>query len=214
MKEFNFSKRLIHIITLTILLSLSLCGCFELGDYEEGEYFEYFPSVKLIDKEENGKNYSVEDYFYTEEGVNDFVSDIPYKQYLYLCIQVDKNLLLNELNLSFCSNEECSFEISAFISNDIPNDIRGYDEPLYDDENNLIKYDDPTNPLTTKIIHLNANKWVSSYILNYGRNDYIAINEGQYIILRFENNSFVGKEKGLSLATFTTTNLLIRAERS
>lgn len=214
MKEFNFTKKIIHVTTLTILLLLSLCGCYELGDYEEEEYFEYFPSVMLINKDESSQSYSVEEYFYTEEGINDYISNIPYKEYLYLCIQVNKDLLLNELSLSFCSNQGCVLEVSIFLVDDIPSHIRGYDEPLYDEEDNLINYDDPTIPLATKIISLGANKWVSSYLLDYAKNDYITVTAGQYIVLRFENNSFVGKEKELDLATFTTTNLLIRAERS
>ena len=47
---------------------LGLCGCFELGEFEtDEEYFEYFPSVKLIEKNESSRDYSVKDYFYTED---------------------------------------------------------------------------------------------------------------------------------------------------
>jgi hypothetical protein len=211
MKVSSFFKK----ASIIILASLSLCGCFELGDFEsDEEYFECFPSVELIDKNKSSDNYSVKDYFYTEEGINDYISNIPYAQYLYLAVQVNKDLLLDELLLSFCSQEDCKLEISVFISENIPSNIRGYDDPLYDENNEKINYDDPIEALDTKILYLNANKWTSSYLIDRSRNNYLSLSKGKYIILRFENNSFVGKEKSLTLSTFTTTNLLIRTQGS
>ena len=211
MKASSFLKK----ASIIILASLSLCGCFELGDFEsDEEYFECFPSVELIDKNKSSDNYSVKDYFYTEEGINDYISNIPYAQYLYLAVQVNKDLLLDELLLSFCSQEDCKLEISVFISENIPSNIRGYDDPLYDENNEKINYDDPIEALDTKILYLNANKWTSSYLIDRSRNNYLSLSKGKYIILRFENNSFVGKEKNLTLSTFTTTNLLIRTQGS
>ena len=187
MKVSSFLKK----ASIIILASLSLCGCFELGDFEsDEEYFECFPSVELIDKNKSSDNY------------------------LYLAVQVNKDLLLDELLLSFCSQEDCKLEISVFISENIPSNIRGYDDPLYDENNEKINYDDPIEALDTKILYLNANKWTSSYLIDRSRNNYLSISEGKYIILRFENNSFVGKEKNLTLSTFTTTNLLIRTQGS
>lgn len=211
MKASSFLKK----ASIIILASLSLCGCFELGDFEsDEEYFECFPSVELIDKNKSSDNYSVKDYFYTEEGINDYISNIPYAQYLYLAVQVNKDLLLDELLLSFCSQEDCKLEISVFISENIPSNIRGYDDLLYDENNEKINYDDPIEALDTKILYLNANKWTSSYLIDRSRNNYLSLSKGKYIILRFENNSFVGKEKNLTLSTFTTTNLLIRTQGS
>ena len=208
-------KNKIKKATLLSLLTISLCGCYELGDYEDDQdYFDTFPSVELIEKDKSSQSYDVEDYFYTKEGINDFVSNIPYKQYLYLNIEVEKDILLNELNLSFCSENDCSLEISVFILDRLPNNIKGYDDPDNNENGESINYDDPTNALFTRNIYLTANSWTSSYLINYSKNDYVALTSGQYIVLRFENNSFVGKEKGLPLATFTTTNLLIRAQGS
>jgi hypothetical protein len=215
MKECKILNKILLQITLLTFVLLVLCGCFELGDFESDEtYFEYFPSVVLIDKNESRLTYSVEDYFYTEEGINDYVSNIAYKEYLYLAVEVKKDLLLNEFNLSFCSEQDCKLEVSIFILDTLPSNIRGYDEPLYDDENNKIEYDDPVEPLDSKVIYLETNKWTSSYLIDLSKNESIEIKEGQYIILRFENNSFKGKEEGLSLVTFTTTNLLIRTQGS
>lgn len=215
MKECNLFKKIIKKFTLATLVLLSLSGCYELGEFESDEqYFKYFPSVELIDKDKSRESYSVEDYFYTEEGINEYQSDVPYKEYLYLFVKVDNDFRLNELNLSFCSEQDCALEVSIYILDSIPSNIRGYDDPLYDEEGNVIEYDDPMEALDTKIIYLDANKWTSSYLIDKSRNEYIAIDKGQYIVLRFENNSFVGKEKGLPLATFTTTNLLIRTQGS
>lgn len=208
-------KKIIKKLTLLTLVLLSLSGCYELGEFESDEqYFEYFPSVELIDKDKSSKSYSVKDYFYTEEGINEYQSDVPYKEYLYLFVKVDNGFHLNEINLSFCSQQECTLEVSIYVLDSIPSNIRGYDDPLLDDEGNEIEYDDPIDALDTKIIHLDANKWTSSYLINKSRNEYIAVEKGQYIAFKFENNSFKGKEKGLPLTTFTTTNLLIRAQGS
>lgn len=215
MMESNFLTNKIKKATLTTLVSLSLCGCFELGEFEDDQhYFDTFPSVQLMEKDKNSKSYDVDEYFYTEEGINDFISNIPYREYLYLFVKVEEDFLLNELNLSFCSENDCMLEISVFLLDDIPSDIRGYDDPTHDEENNLIEYDDPQDAMFTKNIHLNASSWTSSYLIDYPRGQYIEVTKGQYIALRFENNSYVGKEKGLPLATFTTTNLLIRAQGS
>ena len=216
MMVFNINKIAKRILLLLIVLVLlSLSGCYELGDYTSDEaYFEYFPSVELIEKDKSSKSYSVKDYFYTEEGINDYETDVPYKEYLYLAIKVDKDLLLNEFNLSFCGDTDGTLQISIFILDKLPSNIRGYNDPLYDEEGNEIEYDDPTEVFASKVIHLAANEWISAYILNYSKNEYITINQGQYIVLRFENNSFSGKESGLNVISFTTTNLLIRTQGS
>lgn len=205
----------ISYIALYSLILLAVCGCYELGDFDSNEYYyECFPTVSLIDKNKIIQNYEVEEYFYTEEGINEYKSDVPYKEYLYFYVQVKKDMLLDEFNLSFCSNQDCVLEISVFILDSFPTNIQGYDDPSYDEENNKIEYGDPVDALDTKVLNLTAEKWLSTYMINRPRNDLMAINEGQYIVLRFENNSFLGKEKGLSLVTFTTTNLLIRAQGS
>lgn len=212
------SKKLKNLIIKTSLLSTMLfgmCGCFELGDYEsDDEYFEFFPNVLLIDMHKNEKTYAVKDYFYTEEGVNDFVSDVDVDEYLYLSVQVKKDLLLDEVNLSFCSTTDCTLTVSIFIVDQLPQKIRGYDDPELDEEDKPIEYDDPTEPFSTKLIHLEADEWDSSYLINQSRNDFIEVEKDQYILLRFENNSWEGKAENRPLVSFTTTNLLIRAQRS
>ena len=53
MMESNFLTNKIKKATLISLVSLSLCGCFELGEFEDDQqYFDTFPSVELIEKEQ------------------------------------------------------------------------------------------------------------------------------------------------------------------
>ena len=52
MMESNYLKNKIKKVTLISLVSLSLCGCFELGEFEdEQQYFDTFPSVELMEKD-------------------------------------------------------------------------------------------------------------------------------------------------------------------
>lgn len=212
------SKRLKNLIIKTSILStilISLCGCFELGEYEsDEEYFECFPNVELIDLNKDKQTYSVEEYFYTEEGVNDFKCDIDAKEYLYLAVQVKKDLLIDEVNLSFCCPIDCALNVSVFIVDTLPSKIRGYDDPANDEEENPIEYDDPTEVFASKYVYLSAGEWNSTYLINQSRNDLISVNKDQYILLRFENNTWLAKENGEPSVAFKTTNLLIRAQGS
>lgn len=211
----NHLKKIFIKASLLFTTLFSLCGCFELGEYEnEGQYFDYFPIVELMDMHKSTEDYAVEDYFYTEEGINEFESEIPYKEYLYLSIQTKEKVLLDEVNLSFCSNEKCELQVSVFILDTMPLTIRGYDDPEFDEEENKIEYDDPMTPLVSKTVYLSANKWTSTYVIDRPKNNFIEVQKDQYIVLRFENNSWLGKEQNLPLVSFTTTNLLIRTQGS
>ena len=122
--------------------------------------------------------------------------------------------MLDDLSLSFYSEDTVNLYISVFLVDVIPSNIQGYDDKLVDDEGNEINYDDPKEPIETCVVPLEKGKWKSTMILDFSRNNYLSITEGQYLVFRFENNSYNGKLNGYSKLEFTLTNLLICAQRS
>ena len=60
----------------------------------------------------------------------------------------------------------------------------------------------------------NPSEWTKAQIVDYYKNNYLSINEGQYLLIRFENNSWIGNQKGYSKMEFMLTNLLICAQGS
>jgi hypothetical protein len=186
-----------------------------LGDFEdEQDYFDTFKEVELISFEKAIKGYSTEDYFYTEEGINDYECDIPAGKYIYAAIKVEKDILLDDLSLSFYSDYTDNLYISVFVVDNIPSSIKGYNDKDTDDYGNEIKYDDPITAIKTLVVPLEGGKWRSTMIVDCSKNNYLSITEGQYLLLRFENNSWNGKQNGYSMMDFTLTNLLICAQRS
>lgn len=202
-------------LAFALIFVLCLCGCFNLGDFEdEQNYFDTFKEVKLISLDKTTKNYSVKDYFYTEEGVNDYECDVPSGEYIYAALKVEKNIILDELSLSFYSNSTENLYISVFLSDNIPSSIRGFDDEATDDEGNEITYDDPTETIDSAIVPLTGKEWRTTMLLNFPKNNGLKINEGQFLLIRFENNSWLGKQNGYNKIDFMLTNLLIRAQRS
>lgn len=208
-------KNHIKLIVAFVLLGC-LCGCFNLGDFEdEQNYYDTFDEVTLISLDKSIRSYSVEEYFYTEEGVNDYECDVPKGQYIYAAIKVGKEIALDDLSLSFYSDYNDSLYVSVFLVDSIPSSIRGYDDDKdEDDEGNEIVYDDPITPIETGVIPLESGKWRSTMLVDCSKNNYLDVTEGQYILIRFENNSWSGKQNGYSKLEFTLTNLLISAQRS
>ncbi len=186
-----------------------------MGDFEDDQdYFDTFEEVELVNLNKNKEGYSTEDYFYTEEGVNDYECDVPSDYYIYAFLEVQKDILLDDLSLSFYSEDTVNLYISVFLVDVIPSNIQGYDDKSIDDEGNEINYDDPKEPIETCVVSLEKGKWKSTMILDFSRNNYLSISKGQYLVFRFENNSYNGKLNGYSKLEFMLTNLLICAQRS
>lgn len=93
-------------------------------------------------------------------------------------------------------------------------------EPMFDAEGNpiyepileKINYSDPDDSLIVAktTVHVKNNEWVSLLTENWNGKSSVQINDGQYLLLRFINNSgaYAGEDP---LVEFRVTNLLIRA---
>ena len=64
------------VLCITAILAIALCGCEDLGAYEDTEeYYASFGDIVLIDGTSRERsNYSVEDYFYNEESREAFLA--------------------------------------------------------------------------------------------------------------------------------------------
>lgn len=213
-----------------------LSGCFDLGDYEdEEEYYATFGDVGLISQSGIPTYYSIKDYFFNEESVNDFDGDIvPAEEYIYLTFRANEALRLDSLALFVYTESGETIHYSVFISQSLPVNIRAYDAPAYEqetDENGNplykedgtpvmkeIEYGDPSveDAVSVGTLYATGKEW-SSFTVDYWKTSSsssskeIDVSNGEYILVRFENNSGGGRDAGYGRVSFRTTNLLVRS---
>lgn len=211
-----------------------MSGCYDLGIFKnDEEYYSSFGDVKLINQK-GMQTYSFKDYFYNEQSINNFAGDIVEKdEYIYLVLPVVKDFNLAEFSLYLQSDADSVMYYSLYIVDFIPTNIRKYTDPKStekkDDDGNAIIGEDG-NPVMEDIeygdlladdsvyqssVTLEKNKWRSftaklSTKQSQNSSKY-HVQNGQYIIVKFENNSGIGFDKGYNSLVFSITNLLIRA---
>jgi hypothetical protein len=194
--------------------------------------------VHSIDKKEaECKKYSIEDYFYNKNTGEDFSygnpkddepdeeKDIPQLPYVYMAIPVLQDLSIDSLALYFNTVKSCRLEVVFYVVGDLPNDgdfsnIRLLDDPEYQkkpgDNGGIIyekiEYSDPDESLIVAQTALQVQKgvWDSFTVNSWSSGNTVEVKKGQYLLLRFINNSgiYTGED---SLIEFRVTNLLIRA---
>lgn len=139
-------------LAVLVALTFTLSGCFDLGDFEDEEdYYSCFGVVGLIAQDESKTDYSLKDYFYNKESVNDFGGSIVSPSaYIYLVLPLHKDMEIDSFSLYLCAESEAKIRYSLFLSDSVPSDICRYDEFLYeieeDDEGNP-RYDEQGNPV-------------------------------------------------------------------
>ena len=85
-------------------------------------------------------------------------------------------------------------------------------DPIYEPILQKVEYSDPDDSFIVgkTMANLKEGKWVSLLMDTWNGGRFVEINAGQYLLLRFVNNSGANVE-GNSPAQFRVTNLLIRA---
>jgi hypothetical protein len=161
--------------------------------------------------------------------------DIPQLSYVYMAIPVETDLNIDSVALYLNAQQTCSLEIVFYVVDDLPNggnftNIRLLGEPEYQqkldedgnpmtDGNGLpiygeekIEYSDPDDSLIVAktTLQLKDGKWDPLIVENWDKGNTLEIKEGQFLLLRFINNSGANTTGNLSVA-FRVTNLLIRA---
>lgn len=241
-------------LCMAAILVIAACGCEDLGAYENTEeYYSSFGDVVLIDgTAKNKKEYSVEKYFYNKESREDFLrgedgayKGVEHSDYVYLAIPFESNIDMDTLALYIQSKNDVTVYINVFVSDKIPLNWKSVadnqisqdgsgdpsDEQMGGDslgEEKVYDDPDPETRIGEIAVHLENGKWGSfvldTFEINGETQKSIQINEGQYILLQFRNNSgvrifdeekqiYVDAQTGIELprAEITVTNLLIRA---
>lgn len=231
-----WAKRIFSLI-LVVFTMMLFSGCFDLGNFNDiEEYYNTFGDVRLISQTgaDNAKDYSFKDYFYNEQSVNDFSGRIvDQDEYIYLILPVTNSFNLSEFSIFLKPETSGVVYFSLYISDFIPGNIRKYSDPKSqekkDDDGNVI-IDADGNPVMEDIeygdlpasdsiyngsVSLYAGSW-DSFTAKLTTKHSTDINKyhissGEYIIVRFENNSGLGKDQEYNQISFSLTNILIRA---
>ena len=203
----HITKKFYAFLLLVILL-FALTGCFDLGtayttskqgNADEEVYYDAYGSVYVLDSDGSSSSYSMSD-FYSKETVNDFECAIDSKQYTYLGVEVKKDLKIGEIVVYFNSPEAETIGVSFYIVDKIPtkitfvdelgvvHNLKGSDEPAIDQRVGLAS------------TRLEANKWNSIYLKRTGSQSLLKASEGQFLLLRIENNCYDTTQKELLAA--------------
>ena len=193
-------KVLFLLICITIISPLLLTGCYDLGSATEDdeEYCETYPEIRLVNGSAGVSYYEMAD-FYNKAAVNDFASPMDEddrSEYSYLMIKVNKDLALGTVVVHFDSTEQDTLSVSLFVmdSDDLPTKISTGSGGSYSvDECNE---PDPQQALATATCKLEgvADKWKAIVLSSWYDGETVykryPVQEGQYVVLRINNNCY------------------------
>lgn len=205
------------ILAFSILLIFTLVGCADLGDFENiQDYYNSFGEITLSVTNDNEPTFSVED-FYNEESQEDFTTIVEMNEYVYFSVEVSKTMEVDTFSMFFLGQTNETLSMSIFVVDDIPTNFREYDDPLEDGEGNQIEYDDPEESeiIANVSLSVKTEEWNSfsadEFLIDGVNKSTINIESGKFILIRFNNNSYIGKENSLNKVSFKMTNMMIRS---
>lgn len=195
-----------------------------------------YQNPNAVKKDINNKDYSIKDYFYNKNTGNNFTygdpkdedpdegKDIPQLPYVYMVIPVKEDLKMDSVSLYCNAQKTCSLDVFFYVVDDLPDGgdftkIRLLGEPEYQQklENGQtiyekIDYSDPEDSLIVArtTVYLKNKDWVSFTVNSWHKGNTLEMKKGQFMLLRFVNNSGANTTGSPSVA-FRVTNLLIRA---
>ena len=204
------------VLAFSILLIFTLVGCADLGDFENiQDYYNSFGEITLSVTNDNEPTFSVED-FYNEESQEDFTTIVEMNEYVYFSVEVSKTMEVDTFSMFFLGQTNETLSMSIFVVDSIPTNFREYDEPLEDGEGNQIEYDDPEESeiIANVSLSVKTEEWNSfsadEFLIDGVNKNTINIESGKFILIRFNNNSYIGKENSLNKISFKMTNMMIR----
>ena len=196
----HINKRVFLLIICIAILSFTLTGCYDLGDGTESDedYCDVYSNVSVIDRSSDRTSYSMED-FYNKEAVNDFKSPMDEDDrdyYTYLIIEVERDLSLGQIAVHFESTVEDTLSVSFFIldASDVPTKIYNGAGGAYPE--NECNEPDPKNAIGNATCRMSgiAGKWKDIFLASWTEGETVVkrhdIREGQYIVLRIDNNCY------------------------
>ena len=111
-------------ICITAVLVIALCGCDDLGEYEDvEEYYKSFGEIALIDGTSGEtETYSMKEKFYNEESRENFLVDengryngVEHSDYAYIAIPFKTTLDMDSLALYIQSTGNAAVYIDAYV---------------------------------------------------------------------------------------------------
>ena len=235
-----FLKKFISISVAAILaVTLAGCfdlGDFS----DESAYYATFGDVIMVyavEKDVECEDYSVKDYFYNKNTGENFAygdpkdeetdtgKDIPQLSYVYMAIPVQQDLHMRSFALYFNALQTCALDVFFYVVDDLPGggdfeNIRLLGDPEYQQklDNNgetiyeKIEYSDPSDTfmVAKATMQVKTEEWDSLIVDNWSDENAVEIKSGQYLLLRFVNNSGASTGENPPVE-FRVTNLLIRA---
>ena len=196
----HIKKKVLFLLICIAILSITLSGCYDLGDAAEDdeEYCDLYPEIKVIFGSDTVTSYDMED-FYNEEAVNDFKSPMEEEDrhyYSYLMIEVDRDISVGSIAVHFDSTEKETLSVSFFVLNEseLPTKIYTGSGGTYKREES--DEPDPEKAIGKATCKLagEAGKWQAAMLTSWKDGEKTSkrhsVSEGQYIVLRLDNNCY------------------------
>lgn len=133
----------LFVLCITAILWVALCGCEDLGAYEDTEeYYSSFGDVVLIGGTTRDEDeYSVSKYFYNEESREDFLAGedgaykgVEHSDYVYMAIPFKSTIDMDSLALFLMSHEDVTVYINFYVTDEIPSEWRSIQDNEVKDE--------------------------------------------------------------------------------
>ena len=124
-------------ICITAILVIALCGCEDLGEFEDPEeYYNSFGDVVFLGGVAGtGKSYSVEEYFYNEESRDDFLMNddgvyvgVEHSDYVYVAIPFTRDIEMDSLALYLQAKSSVTLYINVYITDKLPKNWKEIEE--------------------------------------------------------------------------------------
>ena len=206
-------------ICITAILAIAVCGCEDLGVYEDTqEYYDSFGEVVLISGSTGEKSeYSVAESFYNEQSRENFLSGdenadkrVAHSDYAYMAIPVKNSIDMDSFALYAQSLNNAIVYINVYIIDDnewksIIDQMKKTEdseatEETTDDSENEYPVTDSLDKVGTVSVNLQNEKW-GSFVLDYFEVDSLlqksiqinCENGVKYILLEIKNNCIFGE---------------------
>ena len=193
-------KKVLFLLVCITVLPLILTGCYDLGDATEDDddYCDTYSEIRVIDGSAEIASYSMKD-FYNKEAVNDFASPMDEddrSEYSYLMIKVEKDLSLGNIAVFFDSTVEETLIASFFVLNESDLPTKVYTGPF--GRYKKIESNEPNYSLSVGKASCSlrgvVDKWDAAFLYSWSDGeqavDRYSIREGQYIVMRIDNNCY------------------------
>ena len=139
----SFKRKIVACVAIciTAILGIAVCGCDDLGAYEDTkEYYDSFGDIVFLGGAAgNGIEYSVEEFFYNEKSREDFLVNengeyvgVEQSDYVYVAIPFNKDIQMDSLAMYMQAKNDVVVYINAYVIDidDIPENWKKIEESV------------------------------------------------------------------------------------